>query len=186
MLYYYQHTCRQTKNIEAKGDCMPIPQSNTVTQVELLIRNLQTSIEKRIDAIQGDTTSLRRAIQGQNGEIGIIARLVILEKRFEEFSKSIENATTQFDKTSSEFVACRFDHTRQMDEIRSAVKRGKEDVDRQEKEREKRESEFGAWKWFRDNWLQALLYAVVASIVLGSGQLLVKAVIQAILPVELP
>jgi hypothetical protein len=117
----------------------------TVTNAELNVR---------ISALEADITSLDRAIRGSNGELGIQAKLMILERQSAPLSKLEE----YFTGMKAEIVSV----NRSLDALSLVVTKGQiASVNGASGKT------FGSWAWFRGN-VDKIIWTVV-TVILTTG-----------------
>jgi hypothetical protein len=113
-----------------------------------------TELNIRITSLEKEITSLDRSIRGSNGELGIQAKLMILERQSAPLSKLEE----YFTGLKAEIVSL----SRSLDALSLVVARAqKSDANGASPKT------FGSWAWFRGN-MDKIIWTVV-TVILTTG-----------------
>jgi hypothetical protein len=129
-------------------------------------------LAKRIDSLEETVISLDKAIRGYNGELGVIGRLVLLERVMIPLSGLLEDYASlrsdvaildnNFGGLSKSVTN---HHAEQREEEIREKTRPRGEVLSPSQQAAADRKEFGTWSWFRDTYLDKIVLTVVTVVV---------------------
>ena len=125
---------------------------------------LEHMVSGQVTGVLAQVTDLNRTLRGANGSDGLITRISILQLEVNNLKQTVEKLTTAV-QTLGETVQ----------NNKSDVKDLGKSLAEYEDRREKKDDEYGNWKWFRDSRLGPIVMIVGGYLALEAVKLLLVA-----------